>query len=132
MLATLPTQAVSESGQPLSDDIKSIVSRALKTINQCQFDRTAMIGLAVSFGLAALVAALILWRWHPFVIFLGSMLCFPIYRWLQWFRLSRLRDKIVELGNGPDREVISEILNKLNWGSICEKRRNRWLNPHTG
>jgi hypothetical protein len=130
MLATLPTQTVSESGQPLSDTTKSIVSRTLKTINQCQFDRTAMIGMAASFGLAALVAALILWRWYPVVIIIGSVICFPVYRWLQWFRLNKLRDKIVDLENEPDQEVLPEILSKLNWGSICEKRKNRWLTRH--
>lgn len=132
MLATLPTKAVPESAPPLSDDIKSIVSRTLKTINQCQFDRTAMIGMAVSFGLASLVAALILRHWSPFLIVIGSALCSPINRLLQWFRLSRLRKKIVDLGNGPDREVLLEIINKLNWGAICEKRKNRWFNPRTG
>lgn len=130
MLATLPTHAISESVQPLNDDIKSMISRALRTINQCRFYRTAAMGMVVSLGSIALVAALLLWSWYPFLGFPGALVCIPIYKWLQWFRLSRLGKKISELGNGPDRKVLAEIINKMNWDAICEKYKDRWLAPH--
>lgn len=114
MLATLPIQAISESGQIISDDIKSMVSRILKTINRYHFYRTAAIGMAVSFGLAELVAALILWSWYPFIVFIGSIFCIPIYIWLQWFRFSRLRKKISYLENSSEREILAKIMTQLS------------------
>jgi hypothetical protein len=125
MLATLPTQAVSEFGKTISDDIKSIVSWSMKTINQCQFYRTAAIGMAVSLGLAALVTALILWNWYPFVVFIGSIFCIAISKWLQCFRLSRLEKTISDLENRPDQEILAEIMTQLDWGAICKKRKTK-------
>ncbi len=127
MLGTLPIQVVTETGQNTSDDIKSIVSLTLKTINQCQFFRTAAMGIAMTLGLGALVAAFIIWSWYPLLIWIVSIGIVAGHRWLQWIKLIRLKEKISKLGNGPDKHILMEIMTKLDWGAICEKRKTRWM-----
>ena len=127
MLATLPTRAIPESGQPLGDEVKSIVSEMVKTNSQCQFYRTTAFGMAVTFVLAALVCALALRSWYPFLLFFASLICIPLYHLLPRFRLGRLEQKISDLQNEQDREALLEIMNKLDLDAIAGKRKNRWL-----
>ncbi len=127
MLETLPTQVISKTGQNISDDLKAAIALTLKTINQCQLYRTAATGIAMTFGLGALASAFILWDWHPLLIWIVSIGIIAGYRCLQWLRLIRLKKYISELGNGPDKHILMEIMTKLDWGAICEKRKTRWM-----
>ncbi len=127
MLETLPTQIISEIGQDTSDDLKTTISSTLKTINQCQFYRTAAMGMAMTFGLAASAAAFIIWSWYPLLIGVVSIGIIAGHRWLQWIKLIRLKEKISKLENVPDKGILTDIMAKLDWGAICERRKTRWI-----
>ncbi len=127
MLETLPTKVISETWQNTSDDLKTAISLTLKTINQCQFYRTAAMGIAMVLGLGAVVATFIMWNWHPLLIWIVSIGIVAGHRWLQWIKLFKLKKKISDLGNEPDKDILTAIMTKLDWGAICERRKTRWI-----
>jgi len=121
MLATLP-----ESNQEYNPptNIKKSLAMTLQTINYCQTDRIVFNILAIIFGLASLICALIIHSLIPLSGLLLIPVTFGAVRIIFSVRLRKWKRNIDNINQQQKMNItmFSEIADKLDWGVIQKKK----------
>jgi len=117
MLATLPEGKLADKSPK---KIKESLAMTLKTINQCQIDRTVLNTIAITIILLSLVYALIIRSFIPLLSLLFIIVAPVAGLYLNSARLRKLKRKITNVQQHQENDIakFNEIADKLDWRAI--------------
>jgi hypothetical protein len=109
-------------------NIKKSLALTLQTINYCQTDRIVINILAIIFGLASLICALIIHSLIPLSGLLLIPVTFGAGRIIRSVRLRKWKENIDNIKQQQEMDIkrFTEIADKLDWG-VLQKKKDKLL-----
>jgi hypothetical protein len=125
-LDTLPTRS---NGFPrMAPELRKAIALTIQALNRCQWDKTALVTLAYSVGLASLACSALTWSFRPIVGCLLIPTLLGAFHVSAGLRLRHLHGRIVPLGaQGLDACEFANTAQRLDWGPISPRSKQRWL-----